>query len=255
MVDGQTFLWTGANDNGQTVSSGLYWVKLAYKDSYGNTTVYAHEVVVLTLANQVRLRIFNSAGELVKTLLSTVYTTTNAQPTRLDPSSTTFAIGGDNGSTTPNKVSFDVGLGYPPIDWDGTNNQGQRVDSGTYTVQLESGTMGGGSTVIATTSVTVINAGDSVLAGAVVGPNPDTSADPVIWLRAPNAPAGTLLTARLYNVAGELIMESRNDLQPDRLSFDTGSRPVSGGVYVMSVTAVAPWGQVERHNFKLVVVR
>jgi hypothetical protein len=248
LVDGQTFLWNGSNDNGQQVSSGIYYVSLAFKDSYGNTTVYTHEVVVLAVGNQVRVRIFNSAGEEVRLLTAFAYG--SQQPTRLDPSSSTFAFGPN--PSAADKLDFD--LGGLTISWDGTNALGKRVDSGVYTVQLESDSMGGAA-IIATTDVAVINAAAGVLDGAMAGPNPLLPGDNTLWLRAPNAPAGTKLTARLYNLAGELIMTATNDLQPDRLSVDMGSRPVSSGVYVMSVTAVAPWGTVERHNFKLILVR
>ena len=91
--------------------------------------------------------------------------------------------------------------------------------------------------------------------GAVVGPNPLTQGQSVAQLYLPSATAGTQVTARLYNLAGELIMTATNDLDPKRLYFDVGKRQVSGGVYVMAVTAKAPWGQVERKTYKLVVVR
>jgi hypothetical protein len=249
LVNGQTFLWNGSNNNGQQVSSGIYYVKLSSTDSNGNLIVYTHEVVVLAVGNLVQVRIFNSAGEEVRTLASYAYG--SQQPTRLQPDVTSMAFGPD--PSMGSKINFD--LGGLTVPWDGTNALGQRVASGTYTVQLVSQSMGGGASIIATTSVTVINASGGVLAGSMAGPNPMLPSDTVLWLRVPNAPAGTHLIARLYNLAGELIMTARNDLQPDRLSFDMGGRPVSGGVYIMSVTAVAPWGEVERRNYKMVLVR
>lgn len=248
LVDGKTYLWSGDNDNGQQVSSGLYWVKLFYTDSYGNVTAWIHEVVVLAVGNEVRVRIFNSAGEEVRLLAAYAYG--SQQPTRLVPDATSMTFSSD--PSTPSKLNFD--LGGLSVAWDGTNSLGQRVDSGVYTVQLESGSMGG-SIVIATTSVTVLNAGGSVLTGAVVGPNPLHSDQSVIQLRMPSAPAGTEVIARLYNVAGELIMTATNSMQPDRLFFDIGGHAVSSGVYLMAVTAKAPWGQVERKTYRLVMVR
>jgi hypothetical protein len=249
IVDGQTYLWNGSNDNGQQVSSGLYWVKLSYRDNYGNVTAYIHEVVVLAVGNQVLVRIFNSAGEQVRLLAAYAYGD-QQQPTRLVPDSSSIAFGPDGGPL--NKLTFD--LGGLSVEWDGLNDLGQRVNSGQYTVQLQSGSMGD-APVIATTSITVLNADGSVLTGALVGPNPLGSDQNVVQVRMPGAPVGTLVTGRLYNVAGELIMSAANDMQPDRMSFDLGGRNIAGGIYLVAVTAKAPWGQVERRTFKLVVVR
>jgi hypothetical protein len=248
IVDGRTYLWNGSNDNGQQVSSGLYWVKLSYRDSYGNVTAYIHEVVVLAVGNQVLLRIFNSAGEQVRLLAA--YAHGGQQPSRLIPDSSSIAFGPDGGPL--NKLSFD--LGGLSVEWDGLNDLGQRVNSGQYTVQLQSGSMGG-APIIASASITVLNADGSVLGGAVVGPNPLGAGQSVVHVRMPGAPTGTLVTGRLYNVAGELIMSAANDMQPDRMSFDLGGRSISSGIYLVAVTAKAPWGQVERKTFKLVVVR
>lgn len=249
IVDGKTFLWNGSNDSGQQVSSGLYWVKVTTKDSYGNVTAFIHEVTVLAVANQYRLRVFNSAGELVRTLAVTTFSSGTA-PKRLLPDVSAIAFGPDPSSVA--KVNFD--LGGVSVAWNGLNDMGVRVQSGTYTVQLESESLGAAST-IASTSVVVLNSGESVLNGGFILPNPVPASAASFTLRLPHSPAGTVVTARLYNVAGELIMTSVNDMLPDRVNFDLGGRTVSGGLYLVAVTAKAPWGEVERKTFKMVMVR
>lgn len=247
LLNGQTYIWNGDNDNGQHVNSGLYWIKLVYRDSYGNVTAYIHSVVVLAVGNEVRVRIFNSAGEEVRTLLAYAYGT--SQPTRIQPDKSTLVVGGVAPSDT---ITFD--LGGLSVAWDGKNSLGQRVDSGVYTVQLESDSMGG-VLHVGTTSVTVINVAGSVLGGARILPNPVPAGVQRFALVMPSAPAGTEVIGRLYNLAGELIHSSTNGMNPQRLNFDLNGRQVSGGVYILAVTARAPWGMVERQNYKLVMVR
>ena len=249
IVDGVTYLWNGANDNGQQVSSGIYYIKLEEHDSYGNVIVYTNQIVVLAVGNQVRLTVFNSAGEAVKTLMVSTYAG-NQAPSHIVPDKTTLVLGGD-GSANTDKITFDLN-GYP-VSWDGTNNAGQRVTTGTYTVQLEVQNYAGAQT-ISTTQVSVINAGGPVLGGAYIAPNPvpaSASSFQVYWKALP----GIDVTARLYNVAGELIMTATNAMNPDHLVFDMGSRPVSGGIYLVAVTAKAPWGSTEKTTLKMVVVR
>jgi flagellar hook assembly protein FlgD len=245
IVDGTTYVWNGTNDNGQQVSSGIYYVKLEEHDSYGNVISYVQQVVVLAVGNQVKLRIYNSAGEEVKTLYSKAYGL--QAPSHLNPDKNTLALGADGSD----KIAFD--LGGITAYWDGTNNSGNRVDSGTYTVKLEVQNLSGAQTVAAT-QVTVINAASVILGDPLIAPNPVPAAATSFQLRWKALP-GIQVTARLYNVAGELIMTATNGLSPDRLVFDLGGRQVSGGIYLVAVTAKAPWGSVSRNTLKMVLVR
>jgi hypothetical protein len=245
LVDGQTYLWNGSNDNGQQVASGIYYIKLEEHDPYGNVITYIHEVVVLAVGNQIRLKIFNSAGEEIKTLMVATYST--QAPSRLVPDKDTAALTA-NGST-----AFTFDLGGISVTWDGTNNAGQQVSSGSYLVQLEVQNLAGAQT-IASTSVTVINAGGPVLSGVFVAPNPVPASASGFELRW-KAIVGIEVTARLYNVAGELVMIAGNGSSADKLLFDLSNRPIAGGIYLVAVTAKAPWGAMERRTLKLVMVR
>jgi hypothetical protein len=241
LVDGKTYLWNGSNDNGQQVVSGIYYIKLEEHDSYGNVVTYVHEVVVLAVGNQIRLKVFNAAGEEVKTLLVATYGT--QAPSRLVPDKDTVASGSG--------ISFD--LGGLSVTWDGTNNAGQQVSSGSYLVQLEVQNLAGKETV-ASTTVTVINAPGAVLSGALVVPNPVPAAANSFEIRWTPL-AGVEVTARLYNVAGELVLTAVNGLSPGGLRFDLGSRPLAGGIYLVELRAQSPAGGVERRTLKLVMVR
>lgn len=246
LVDGTAYLWNGANDNGQQVASGIYYVKVATYTNTGLEIDYIHAVTVIALGNQFTLKVFSPAGELVQTLAVATYNGTS--PTQLSvvgPNALAFGPGG-------NQFKFSIGPATVP--WNGRNSSGQQVQSGTYTVQLGYETLGG-PVVIDSLAVTVINAGASVLAGAFVAPDPVSFGQEQATVVLPNAPAGTLVVGRLYDVAGELVMTATNAAQPGKLTFDLTGHPVAGGTYIVALFGQAPWGQGERRSVRFVVIR
>ncbi|HXB96936.1 MAG TPA: hypothetical protein VNZ54_02720, partial [bacterium] len=245
IVDGKTYLWDGSNNNGQQVTSGVYYVKTEVVDNNGNDTVYIHPVTVIALANQFSLKVYNSAGELVRTLALGNYGNGLA-PNSLSTGQKAVAFGPNGGQFT-----FNVGPGT--INWNGLNDQGQLVQQGGYTVQLVSQGMGSPYTV-ASVDVTVLSVSGSVLAGAFVAPNPVPEGVGTVTVVLPGATSVCHITARLYNVAGELVMVGNNDMNYGKITFNTGGRRVAGGIYVVALSAVGPWGQAERHSVHFVIV-
>src|SRR5207244_343769 len=61
----QLIYWDGANNNGQLVSSGDYYVKMELKNNFGVVSSYMTQVAVVRQALGVEIEIFNSAGEVV----------------------------------------------------------------------------------------------------------------------------------------------------------------------------------------------
>jgi hypothetical protein len=105
--------------------------------------------------------------------------------------------------------------------------------------------------------VTVLNVSQGLLAGTLLGPNPlnmmaGGSGMVVLSL---NVPANTEVIGRLYNMAGELVILASNGMQPGNLHLDLSDRHLASGVYILAVTATAPWGTVDRRNFKMVIMR
>ncbi len=113
--------------------------------------------------------------------------------------------------------------------------------------------MAGNETVL-TLSLLVLDADGAVLAGLVAAPNPalpSANAVTISWKALP----GVEVDAILYNMAGERIMSAGNGAAPDHLSFDLRAQPVSTGIYLVALTAKAPWGSVENRQLKLALVR
>ncbi len=153
-------------------------------------------------------------------------------------------------------VTFDlgnngaVGVTGTAVTWNGTNAAGQRVASGSYTAQLIVNHNGAPVTV-ASTAITVLSTVSNLLGGAVAGPNPlymtpggpggPGSGGTTIVIKL-NSPPGVEVTARLYNLAGELITENRTGSSNKTLMLELGGKPVSSGVYILALSAQAPWG-------------
>lgn len=253
---GKTFSWAGDNDGGQFLQNGTYYVKLDLTDQFGHSTAMTVAVTLLSSDTTYALRVFNSAGEEVKEIMLSGYNS-NA-PSRLDADKSSIVIG--QGSGGAGQVIFDLGNGTT-ASWDGTGSDGQRVQSGSYLAQLIVSHDSGPKSV-ASAAIIVLNTGDSLLGGAVLAPNPlnlagghaGSQAGSAAILKL-NAGAGVEVTGRLYNMAGELVMTATNDMNPSEMRFEMAGRQMSSGVYILAVTAKAPWGSSERRSFKLVIVR
>lgn len=246
IVDGKTYLWNGANSNGQQVQTGVYYVMASIKDSNGNVTAYTQPLTVIAVPNQYSLKIFNSAGEVVQTLTVAAYGAT--QPTTLSADKSSAAIGPNGGGFT-----FSLGAGLPTVAWDGKDAEGNLVSSGTYTVQLVSQTAGN-SVQVATTEVAVIATGGSVVDGAFAVPNPVGASSNGFDVFCPGAAAGSVIVGRMYDLAGELVLETNNSSMTTMIRFSFGSRPIAGGVYLIELTGTAPWGRVDHKTVKVVVI-
>jgi len=250
VAGGKTFSWAGVNDSGQKVQNGVYYVQLEAKDNFGHVITYTKQITVLLAELTYTVRIFNSAGEEVTMLVVSSYAA-NA-PSRLAANKTSLAVG--QGTGAAGQVVFDLGNGTT-VSWDGTNAQGQRVSSGSYLVQLVV-THEGSPKTITSTTVSVINVAEGLLAHTVLGPNPlNLGAGGVTALQIQlNSVPGLQATAFMYSLTGELVISASNQAS-DRFVIDLAGKQPASGVYILSVYAKAPWGSMERKNMKLVIVR
>ena len=254
---GQTFTWAGDNDSAQGIENGIYYVKLEYTDHFGHVETMTDQITVLSSGQFYSVRIYNSAGEEVKQILVSSYG--QSAPSRIDPDKTSIAIGQATGPA--GSINFDLGNGTS-VSWDGTNSQGQRVQSGSYLAQLIV-THDGAPKTVATAALTVLNVAEGLLAGAILGPNPlnllsghgSPNGLPGVVILKLNTPGGVEVVGRLYNMAGELVLTASNDMNPNEMRFDLGGHQAASGVYILAVTAKAPWGTTERKSFKLVILR
>ena len=173
-------------------------------------------------------------------------------PTRLTTDKSVI-VAADKGSAGSNTAKVVLDTGITSIEWDGTNNLGKQVSGGTYLIQLVV-MQGSGSTTIATTSVTVMSRENDILKGVIVVPNPLRMAQSSRLVVLLNPVPDQEVQGRLYSLAGEMVISSYNHEHPYQLNFDLEKNRVASGVYIIALSAKAPWGTVSRCKLKVVVV-
>ncbi len=255
MVSDLDFPWDGKDDSGQLVRSGLYYVKVEWHDFLGgHGGAVVKDVTVLQTGEAYAVKIFNSAGEMVKKLLAYGYSSPDGSgPKQLLSDRAVLAVGRDAG--TSGRVTFDLGHGGTAV-WDGMNSLGKKVASGHYLAELRV-IENGATKTVAVVGIEVVSLMGDALAGAIIAPNPlqlRGSSDVSCAIRLAMVP-GLDVTARIYTSAGEFVFETGNHGVRDRLVIDAGERPMSTGLYFVVLTAKTPWGTVERKTLKLGVTR
>jgi hypothetical protein len=246
LADGSTqLIWDGVNDSGQWVGAGVYYIKLESTDSFGHSSSLIAPVTVLPQARQAWLRISNAAGEIVWERPLGVSATAFSLNTQV------VALAGDGqpGSSS-NGLHITLLAGGVPvgsIHWDGRNNRGRLLDSGTYTLTL-SRSQADDASEVRSAKISVLRGTDAdLLSQAVLGPNPLRDQD---WVELRYPPvAGLEADAVLYTLSGERVAEAADPTLTGRLRLHL--RPeLSGGIYVCLLRV----GQ-QRRVFKLALVR
>jgi flagellar hook assembly protein FlgD len=237
--------WDGRNSAGQLVSSGTYYVMLSIKDSFGKTTTLQTTMTVVRTELRLDVSVYNSAGEVVK---------------KFDLGSSSSAGGNlklDRNSFCPGaSAKLQVSYGDGPADfvqWDGTDNQGHLLSSGTYTVRVSrSGGTGQGSVVMAKQVTLLAAPTPDLFSGAWAGPNPLRSGDgPLqIHLAAPGTPAWI----DIYNVSGELVISLNNGGGASTVAW-LPARGLSGGIYLLALRAWDKSLRQQRGALKVVLLR
>jgi flagellar hook assembly protein FlgD len=248
--------WYGDNDNGQLIQNGMYYFKMEIVDPFGTVTAYSKEVAVLGNSPEDSLEVFNSAGELVKSIPLGAYpgglsdfnfSGQGSMAGGLDP-----ATGQPQGRL---ELELKDGLGAShAAAWDGTNQDGRPVASGVYTVKLVRTQMGQGRTV-KSKSVTVINALGSPASlaadSARVGPNPLRGASNFVLSYKPAAQGRGC--ARIYNLAGELVSLGQDG--DGGGSFTLPAQGLAAGIYLVEFEIREGRAVLARKGIKAVILR
>jgi hypothetical protein len=242
LVAGGTLLsWDGTSDNGSVLKSGSYWVQYDQSDAYGNVASSSKAISVIQTSGSFQVKVFNSAGEEVADL-SGLQMISGTAPSHIVASKSTLD------SSASGSVLFDLGSGS--VSWDGTGAGGKKLASGVYTVQL-SVKAAGGAGWIQSVQVTLLNAGGNPLGTLQAGPSPwKQSADPSLVLV--NGVSLREMDARLYNLAGELVLEA-SSLNSGTLTLSAPKGRLASGVYLLVVNGEDIQGNIERKTLKICI--
>jgi hypothetical protein len=195
-------------------------VQAEVTDSFGKKVDYETNLSVIRQDREVKVEVYNSAGELVKHFDQSVSGTGSSTGISLDK---THLTEGQN-------LNINYGLGSIP--WNGTNDAGQMVQSGEYLVKVTRST-GMGQTEVFSQSVTVVNGVSNSLSTALVGPNPAQASDGKVSIYLdPSTPNTTQVRGIVYSLTGELVAQISNQGHPSRLEWMLSGREASGIYFV-----------------------
>lgn len=186
----QSVAWNGKNSNGQFVSGGTYTILMTSIDPFGKETRYTAALTVIREPVGVEVDIYNSAGELVKQF-DTASDSASAG-TELVLSSKALVAG--KGS-----VLIQYGQG-DQLSWNGTNDEGDEVQSGTYLVKLVLQEAGGPRVI--SSSIEVLDLAPAPLK-LTVAPNPAKQGEALQLSY--KATGASSVQVYLYSLPGELV--------------------------------------------------
>ena len=247
-----SFIWDGKNDQAQFVSNGPYYIKLEQLDEYGHTTSLIKDIQSIRYEEGVEGRIYNAAGELVKVIRDT--TGVKADKVALKIQDMIVLEPGNS------KIKLYYNEDQH-LEWDGTNEAGLAVSSGTYEIQVIMKTAEG-KVIEASKSVIILIEKASYLADPIIAPNPANhkyGKTVIMWDPAAifgMAAAKGVMELRIYAVTGEMVKEIRCGLQDGMTVWDLKSESgalVANGVYIVLLEAVREDGQINRKKIKMAV--
>jgi len=248
-----TFSWDVSNDQGQSLTSGKYYIKIEQLDQYGHVDTYVDDITVVQRDEYVELRVFNSAGEMVS--VNRDYSKELAGNIKLDVPHLMMI---EKDEAAPNfAIGYGEGLGEVMY-WDARDNSGRLVGTGSYEVQVVVKT-DEGYIYEASKSVMVLREDKEFLEETKIYPNPyrgGENAGPAAFAWSSGGETGTI-KIMVYNMAGELVKTIEEDIAAENASWDLtnnyGDR-VSSGFYVVIFKAVNSDGHMNTARNKFAVM-
>jgi len=249
-VGGYVYEWDGMNNQGAPVQNGVYYIKVEIKDEYGYSHIVVKDVTVLTNNIIAELRIYNSAGEIIKVIPVNGLAEAGSNELKINPESPQAFSPGD----PENRYAY-ITYNGNTYQWDGTNELGRIVNNGLYTIKMvvkdEKAYMS-----VAEAQIMVLHNGYEVVNNVKIIPNPfNPLAGNMIKIRY-NAMATAKVTVKIYNIAGELVKQLAGGNGDAEIIWymDESRGRVSAGVYVLVIYAETQEGMYGRVIEKLTVI-
>jgi uncharacterized repeat protein (TIGR01451 family) len=245
--------WNGEDGSGNPVGNGEYYVKVDSISNLGVDTSVTQPVIVNRNLYKVSVKIYNEAGEVVKTLY--VYSSNPVAGTASQLQLSASSIEPTSGPVTgniPTQLTITLNNGMTIV-WDGTSDKGGVVPSGQYFIEATEQTGTGGETVLTAHVMVVSESANAGMGNILAEPNVLNGATGYGVTFSSNVP-GLTLDVRVYDTAGELVMRrTPGNAGSSSANWDATGR--ASGLYFAVVDAAnAQGGLIGYKILKIVVV-
>jgi flagellar hook assembly protein FlgD len=245
--------WDGSSNSGKPVSNGSYVIKVDSVSLVGGVTSVSQQATVNRQLSNITATIYNSAGEVVRTLYNLVGDGSSSQMTNVNLSSNVITPGSViNGSKGDLQIIVDTSSGNPvTLTWDGTNNLATVVTPGTYSIELHWDD-GQGQTADISRSVLVLAGGGAngrVLAEPNVLEPTQTMTTTFNGTGITNA---WTLTVKIYTIAGQMVTVIQG--ATGTATAQWAAAGIASGLYLASVEVRDTNGGVIEHQTLKVLV-
>src|SRR5665213_566243 len=225
--------WNGSDNQGQPVTNGNYLIHIDSTSLSGVVTSVSQTATVNRNLSNIMVNVYNSAGELIRTLYSSVADATGNSMTDVFLSSNIFrpTSAGPVTTGTPSQVSIVLNSNdgtAVTIIWDGTNNSGTIVTPGVYTVDCH---WSEGSTNFQNITRSVIVMGGITNTTVVARPNMLNSTNGMTTtFDGSGVTNAYLLQVNIYTIAGELLQNFASPSGMPEVSWNATG--VASGLYI-----------------------
>jgi flagellar hook assembly protein FlgD len=246
--------WNGTDSTGNPVGNGEYYVKVDNINPMGVDTSVTEPVIVNRNLYKVSVKIYNEAGEVVKTLY--VYSNNPVAGTASQLQLSASSIEPTSGPVTgniPTQLTITLKSGMTLV-WDGTSDSGGVVPSGQYFIEASEQNGNGGETVLTAHVMVVSETANAGMGDILAEPNVLNGVTGYGVTFLSNVP-GLTLDYRVYDTAGELVTR-RTPGNAGSSSANWDATGLASGLYFAVVDAMnAQGGLIGYKILKIVVIR
>jgi len=245
--------WDGSNNSGNPVTNGNYMIKVDSTSPAGVVTSVQQQATVNRALSNITATIYNSSGEVVRTLYNLVSDAVDSQMTNVNLSSSVITPGVvTSGNTSSLRIIVDTSGTPVTLVWDGTNNSATVVSPGTYTIQLHWDNGQGGTTDISRTVIVIAGGGTS---GEVVAePNVLQTGQMTTTFNGIGIINATALNVKIYTIAGQLIPVNLVQT-PGMPIAEWNAAGFASGIYIAVVQAQnSNGGIIQTQTLKILVL-
>jgi uncharacterized repeat protein (TIGR01451 family) len=248
-------IWDGTNGANDPVTNGKYHLQIDSISDTGVVTSVSQEVMVSRKLATITVKVYNGAGEVVRTLYNVVDDPVGASMMGVDLSAAVIKPGTAATGTVPSQERVIIQTSGTPVTllWDGTNDAGTYVTSGNYQIEVHWNDGAGQTTDI--TKQMMVMAGSGTTGLVIARPNVLNAAHGMTTTFDATAVSGAYaIKTSVYALSGELVEVLQS--APGTLTVDWDATGKASGLYIAVVEVQTPQGgTVSVQRMKVLILR